>query len=147
MGTHYQGTKAEKIALCAHINLIRAAESVMSRIEHIFSQYGLTESQFGVLEVLLHLGPLCQRELGQKILKSSGNITMVVDNLEKQGLVVRQRDSPSAYSKLTPEPPEAKLDAAPLTFPHASRCGPRGRIVRPPETQAPKPGTLRSRTR
>ena len=93
MGTHYQGTKAEKIALCAHINLIRAAESVMSRIEHIFSQCGLTESQFGVLEVLLHLGPLCQRELGQKILKSSGNITMVVDNLEKQGLVLRQRDN------------------------------------------------------
>ena len=51
----------------------------------------LTESQFGTLEALYHLGPLCQGEIGQKILKSSGNMTMVVDNLEKRGLVQRQR--------------------------------------------------------
>jgi MarR family 2-MHQ and catechol resistance regulon transcriptional repressor len=52
---------------------------------------GLTPSQFGVLEALHHLGPMCQGELAHKILKSSGNITMVVDNLEKRGLVERQR--------------------------------------------------------
>ena len=39
----------------------------------------------------MHLGPMCQRELGVKILKSSGNVTMVVDNLEKRGLVARRR--------------------------------------------------------
>ena len=52
-----------------------------------------TSSQFGVLEALMHVGPLCQRELGAKILKSSGNITMVIDNLEKRGLVERRRDT------------------------------------------------------
>ncbi|MGD9411095.1 MAG: MarR family transcriptional regulator [Desulfobacterales bacterium] len=29
--------------------------------------------------------------MGQKILRSSGNITMVIDNLEKNGLVKRER--------------------------------------------------------
>jgi MarR family 2-MHQ and catechol resistance regulon transcriptional repressor len=53
---------------------------------------GLTISQFETLEVLFHLGPMCQRELGEKILKSSGNMTMVIDNLEKRGLVKRQRE-------------------------------------------------------
>jgi MarR family 2-MHQ and catechol resistance regulon transcriptional repressor len=45
-----------------------------------------------VLEALYHLGPLSQGEIGQKILRSSGNITMVIDNLEKKGLVRRERN-------------------------------------------------------
>ena len=52
----------------------------------------LTVSQFGVLEALYHLGPLSQRDIGKKILKTSGNITMVVDNLEKRHLVKREKD-------------------------------------------------------
>ena len=46
---------------------------------------GLSTSQFAVLDALLHLGPLCQKDLGEKILKTSGNMTMVIDNLEKGG--------------------------------------------------------------
>jgi len=48
-------------------------------------------SQFAVLEALYHLGPLCQTEIGQKLLRSSGNITMVIDNLEKRSYVKRER--------------------------------------------------------
>lgn len=92
MGTHYPGTPEEHSALSTFINLVRATDSLHSRLAPTISETGLTDSQFGILEALLHLGPLCQRELGKKILKSSGNITMVVDNLEKQGLVERQRN-------------------------------------------------------
>lgn len=45
-----------------------------------------------MLEALYHLGPLSQAEIAKKILKSTGNITMVIDNLEKRGLVRRERD-------------------------------------------------------
>ena len=45
----------------------------------------LTMGQFGVLEALLHLGPMCQQELGAKLLRSGSNITIVIDNLEKRG--------------------------------------------------------------
>ena len=92
MGTNYKGSKEEIRALDTYIKLVRATESLGSRIYRSPHLDGLTYSQFGVLEALLHLGPLCQRELGSKILKSSGNITMVIDNLEKRDLVVRQRD-------------------------------------------------------
>lgn len=91
MGTHYKGTEAEVRALNTYIKLMRCAESVTSRLNPLAASVGLTLSQFGALEALLHLGPLCQRELGDKLLKSSGNITMVVDNLEKRRLVKRQR--------------------------------------------------------
>ena len=52
-------------------------------------KHGLTPSQFAVLEALYHVGPLCLSELAKKILRTSGNLTMVVDNLEKSGYVKR----------------------------------------------------------
>lgn len=91
MGSRYQGTDSEVLALSALINLVRAAESVMGRLNGQFTDVPVTQSQFGVLDSLFHLGPLSQRELGDKLLKTSGNITMVVDNLEKRGLVRRER--------------------------------------------------------
>lgn len=93
MSTHYPGTEQERLALDVYIKLYRAADSVSQRINRHLADASLTVSQFGVLEALYHLGPLCQSELAQKILKSSGNLTLVVDNLEKRGLVVRQRDN------------------------------------------------------
>jgi len=91
MGTRYRGRAAEVRALDAYIKLLRATRSVASRVERKLSRHGLTESQFGVLEALLHLGPLCQRELGEKILKSGANVSTVVENLAKRGLVRRER--------------------------------------------------------
>lgn len=79
-------------ALNTYTKLMRAAESVTSRIHRVLAPSKLTISQFGALEVLYHKGPLCQRDIGSKILKSSGNITLVIDNLEKQNLVSRVRD-------------------------------------------------------
>lgn len=79
-------------ALNTYTKLMRAAESVTSRVHRVLATPKLTISQFGVLEALYHKGSLCQRDIGSKILKSSGNITLVIDNLEKQNLVSRVRD-------------------------------------------------------
>ena len=92
MGTKYKGNKKEKRALNAFINLNRAVESISSRISKSFTLNGLTESQFGVLEALLHLGPLNQKQLAEKLLVTGGNMTLVIDNLEKRELVQRERD-------------------------------------------------------
>lgn len=91
MGNKYIGSKKEIQALNTYIKLIRSAESLNSKINLELSELGLTESQFGVLDALFHLGPLKQKDIGKKILKSGGNITMVIDNLEKQDLVKRKR--------------------------------------------------------
>ena len=79
-------------ALNTYTKLMRAAESVTSRVHRVLAAPNLTISQFGVLEALYHKGPLCQRDIGSKILKSTGNITLVIDNLEKQNLVSRVRN-------------------------------------------------------
>ena len=79
--------------LNTYTKLMRAAESVTARVSRCMSEADLTVSQFGVLEALYHKGPLCQRDIAVKILKSTGNITLVIDNLEKRDLVRRERDS------------------------------------------------------
>jgi MarR family 2-MHQ and catechol resistance regulon transcriptional repressor len=94
MPTHYRGRADEVAALDAYIKLMRAADSVTARLEPVMTSAGLTLGQFGTLEALLHLGPLCQRDLGRKLLRSDGNVTVVVSNLAQRGLVrrVRRRD-------------------------------------------------------
>ena len=91
MPTHFQGSDKERRALNAYIKLTRAAEAVNDYVNAHLREYKLTVSQFGVLEAIYHLGPMQTGELGQKILKSSGNMTLVIDNLEKRGLVQRQQ--------------------------------------------------------
>lgn len=92
MKNRFKGSRAEARALKTYVKLMRAAESVTSRTHRHLASTGLTISQFAVLEALYQLGPLSQRQIGQKILRSSGNITMVIDNLEKNKLVRRERN-------------------------------------------------------
>ena len=66
MGTHYPGSKKTTEALNSYIKLIRAAESLSSKINLELNEFGLTESQFGVLDALYHLGSMKQKELGKK---------------------------------------------------------------------------------
>ena len=89
MGTHFNGSTEQKHALDCFIKLLRATESVNTDVQ----AEGLSESQFGILEALLHLGTLNQNQLAKKLLKSGGNVTLVIDNLVKQGLVTREKRS------------------------------------------------------
>ena len=87
----YAGTIEERLALRTFVKLVRAANGLSARLNRPLAEAGLTESQFGVLEALLHLGPLHQRDLAEKILRTTGNVTLLVDLLEKRGLVRRER--------------------------------------------------------
>ena len=93
MGRQFRGNSNKVRALGTYVKLMRAAESITARVHKHLSSAGLTVSQFGVLEAMFNLGPLSQRDLGRKILRSSGNITMVIDNLEKRHLVRRERST------------------------------------------------------
>jgi MarR family 2-MHQ and catechol resistance regulon transcriptional repressor len=77
------------LALGLWVKLARASQTFGKMTEEHIRSFGLTEPQFGVLECLGHLGPLPLGELSRKRLVSGGNITCVVDNLEKEGLVER----------------------------------------------------------
>jgi MarR family 2-MHQ and catechol resistance regulon transcriptional repressor len=89
--TRQYGRKADQ-ALSLWVKLARAHSSFSRLSQRDIAQYGLTEPQFAVLECLGHCGPLRQRELSRKMLVSGGNVTVVVDNLEKEGLVRRADD-------------------------------------------------------
>ena len=83
---------SEALILSTFIKLVRASESVTVRSHRHLSQEKLSFGQFAVIEALYHLGPLCQKDIAEKILRSPRNITMIVDNLEKRKLVRRERD-------------------------------------------------------
>lgn len=91
MGTQYRGTPREVRALDAQIKLLRATSALRSRLEARLRPSGLAVRQLGVLEALLHLGPLEQHELGVKLLVSRANVTLIVDELARRGLVRRER--------------------------------------------------------
>ena len=93
MPTHYKGSPQQQRALNAYINLTRAAESLTNRVHTHLAGSRLSNSEFSVLEVLQHLGPLRQNTIAQKILRTRGNITIVIDNLEDRGLVQRNPES------------------------------------------------------
>ena len=93
MPTHFEGPDCQVLALDTMIKLTRATNTLMARLARRNTHGELTESQFGTLETLYHLGPMSQTDICGKLLKSSGNTTLVVDNLEKHGLVQRQRDA------------------------------------------------------
>ena len=92
MANRYCGTPQQQEALDAYIKLWRAAHAVETAAHRHLAAHHLTVSQFAVLEALYHLGPLSQSQLSAKILRSSGNLTLVVDNLERGELVARRRD-------------------------------------------------------
>ena len=92
MPTHYTGDETIRRALDAYIKLSRARKVMGDRTSRLLAEYGLTESQLGTLEALYYLGPMCQSDIGEKLLVTGGNMTMVVKNLEKRGLVSRRRN-------------------------------------------------------
>ena len=93
MPTHFIGSRAEMRTLDTFIKLTRCTNSLFARLSERNTLGGMTPSQFAVLEALYHLGSLTQGEVSTKVLKSGSNMTTVIDNLERDGLVRRERDA------------------------------------------------------
>ncbi|GAC1346128.1 MAG: hypothetical protein NVSMB18_27480 [Acetobacteraceae bacterium] len=95
-------TARRDAALRAYVKLNRAARAVLAAVEPGVAAAGLTLTQLGVLEAVLHKGPMTQRELGRKVLTSAGNMTDLIDKLGARGLIRRERrDGRSVQVELT----------------------------------------------
>lgn len=93
MATHYNGTTEEREALDAYIKLMRSTVAINARLfPPLQAEFGITPTQLGVLEALSHLGPMAHCALAAKLLVSASNLTTVIDNLERDGFVRRDRD-------------------------------------------------------
>lgn len=75
------------------IALSRANQWVNAISDRDIREYDMTRTEFAVLELLYHKGAQPIQQIGNKVLMSSGNITYVVDKLEKKGYVCRRASS------------------------------------------------------
>ena len=113
-------TPAQSVpALKLYTIMMRASNTVTERLHHHLSDHNLTISQFGVMEALYHLGAMCQKDIGLKILKTSGNITLVIDNLEKRKLVKR-KPNPDDRRKIMVELTQSGASLVKKIFPDHS---------------------------
>lgn len=86
--------------------LMKAHRAVEAHALRSVEAQGICLSDFGVLEALLHKGPLSAGALGGKISLTSGSVTAAIDRLESRGLVERRgddRDRRTRIVHLTPD--------------------------------------------
>lgn len=120
MSKHFKGMPAEERALNTYVKLARAANTALAYARVGLDDAGLSQGQFAVLEALYHVGPLYLGDLARRILTSSGNLTLVIDNLEKRGLAKRtQQDRDKRYVQATITPTGRRLIAK--IFPEHAR--------------------------
>jgi MarR family 2-MHQ and catechol resistance regulon transcriptional repressor len=81
------------------ITLARAYGSLASYVEACVAAEGLCLSDFMVLEVLLHKGPMSISAIGGKVLLANASMTAAVDRLEQKDWVVRQNSETDRRSK------------------------------------------------
>ena len=79
-------------AVDAYESLMFAAETVGRLLDKQLDSLGLTESQLRTLEWLVKLGPMCLRDVCEKVLRGSSDMTVMTRNLEKCGLVTRMKN-------------------------------------------------------
>ncbi len=91
MSNRYSGSEDEKLALDTYTKFVRAMGSLKSSLDSSDINGSLSPTQFGVMEALLHLGPLNQKTIASKILSSKSNVVAVIDKLEEVELVKRER--------------------------------------------------------
>jgi MarR family 2-MHQ and catechol resistance regulon transcriptional repressor len=129
-------------ALHLFVVLARAHQWVSTHAHHDIRKSGLNPTEFGVLELLFHKGPQPLQQIGDKILISSGNITYVVDKLERKGLVVR-RPSPQDRRVIYAEVTEQGRDFMEEKFPQHRLAVERAIASLTPEERAQAIGLLR----
>lgn len=98
--------KPADVTLNTWIKLARAFSTVNRKSVDHLRTFNITQPQFLVIEALGHLGPLKVGELCDKMLVSGGNMTLVLDNLEKSNLIERlhnKEDRRSLIVQLTPD--------------------------------------------
>src|SRR5438046_3948134 len=87
-----KGTTPGKDSTGVHLWLVfmKAFQALLPHAAQSIERTKLGDSDFRVLEVLLHKGPLPVNTIGPKVWLTSGSISVAVDRLVKKGLVSRK---------------------------------------------------------
>ncbi|NLC55161.1 MAG: MarR family transcriptional regulator [Erysipelothrix sp.] len=99
------------------ITLSKTTQNIHKRSADIFIKHKLTTSQFSALESLYHKGSMSINKLTESALSTSGNMTVVINNLLKAGLVSRSvnpKDKRSSLIKITNQGRQKVEDIFPI---------------------------------
>lgn len=76
------------------LNLLRTNDQFQNRFGRLFREFGLTSSQYNVLRILRGEGkPMPCQEIADRMIQVVPAMTGLLDRLEKQGLITRERSS------------------------------------------------------
>ncbi|MGR7915966.1 MarR family winged helix-turn-helix transcriptional regulator [Finegoldia sp. P1-F-LS] len=81
-----------KKSMAVYISMSRVINTLRRENNKLILKHGLTLGQFAVMEALYSKGRLSTGEVMEKILSTSGNIPVIVKNLEKDGFITRKQD-------------------------------------------------------
>lgn len=83
-------TQFKNAAVKSMVVMRKAFRTIDAKVSESFREFGLTPTQFGVLDVLFAKGGAMKiGELIDSMLATSGNMTVVIKNMEKNGWVTR----------------------------------------------------------
>lgn len=86
-------TRTDTSGIHLWLVLWKAFRSVEAHAHRHIAALGLGLSDFGILEVLLHKGPLNVQELGAKVMLTSGSMTAALNRLGRRALIDRAEDA------------------------------------------------------
>lgn len=69
--------------------MMKAHRSIQGYVESTFASMGIGLSDFAILEVLLHKGPMSMSAIGSTVILANPSMTAAIARLERQGLVER----------------------------------------------------------
>lgn len=81
-----------KKSMAVYISMSRVINTLRRENNKLILKHNLTLGQFAVMEALYSKGRLSTGEVMEKILSTSGNIPVIVKNLEKDGFITREQD-------------------------------------------------------
>ncbi|MEM6673978.1 MAG: MarR family transcriptional regulator [Planctomycetota bacterium] len=84
-----------QLAPDAYLTLVRAHERLAGGMHSLFKQHGLTQATYNVLRILRGAGPegLPCSSVGDRLVTRVPDVTRLLDRMERDGLVRRERSS------------------------------------------------------
>jgi DNA-binding MarR family transcriptional regulator len=77
----------------ATLNIARTAAVLEHGLTQALKPFGVTPTQYNVLRILRGAGAdgLCRNEVGERLIRRVPDVTRLLDRMEEEGLIVRQR--------------------------------------------------------